>query len=164
MSRRIALVLFFLAPALAAQSPRSISPGMRRAEVVAALGDPVAARAVGDEEYLFYANRCGERCGMNDLVVLHRDSVVDAIFRDPGRRYTGTSSSPHPIPPAVARRGRGARRPASAPRSGAPESDRTTPAPNPRMRPGPPNDVRPSIPLGTPPLRPAPAPMPKKSP
>ena len=43
---------------------------------------------------------------MNDLVVLDNDKVVDAIFRDPNRHYTGKSSSPMALTPAEAQEGR----------------------------------------------------------
>jgi hypothetical protein len=49
-------------------------------------------------------NAWGKKCGMNDLVILHADSVTDAIFRSPDRHYTGKSSSPEAIPPRVAAR------------------------------------------------------------
>ena len=96
----LALVAF---PLLAAAQSGTISPGMPRAKVVAALGEPVTARVAEEYTYLFYRNDCGRSCGMNDLVVLRRDSVVDAIFRSTSRHYTGTSSSPAPIAHAAAR-------------------------------------------------------------
>ena len=96
----LALVAF---PLLAAAQSGTISPGMPRAKVVAALGEPVTARVAEEYTYLFYRNDCGRSCGMNDLVVLRRDSVVDAIFRSASRHYTGTSSSPAPVTHAAAR-------------------------------------------------------------
>jgi hypothetical protein len=145
--RRLLLLALLCSPAaLAAQSrTRTVAPGMSRAQVVAALGAPTTARSASDYEYLFYRNECGRRCGMNDLVVLRKDSVVDAIFRSKDRVYTGTSSSPAPVPASVA----ASRKPSSA---GAPT----------RMKPAPANDVRPSIPLDQPATRPAPSPTPAK--
>lgn len=100
----IALVLLAL-PLTASAQAGTISPGMSRVQVVAALGEPVNTRSASEFTYLFYRNDCGKSCGMNDLVVLRRDSVVDAIFRSPSRHYTGTSSSPAPLPRTAARKG-----------------------------------------------------------
>ena len=99
------LIAFALAatPILASAQEGTISPGMSRAKVVAALGQPVTARDASEYTYLFYRNDCGRACGMNDLVVLRRDSVVDAIFRSSSRHYTGTSSSPDAIAHVAAR-------------------------------------------------------------
>ncbi|MHB1862391.1 MAG: hypothetical protein ACYCVL_05410 [Gemmatimonadaceae bacterium] len=97
-----ALSMVVLATSLAAAqkpAPRAIDPGMNLAQVTQRLGRPAVTRTAGDYTYLFYPNSCGRRCGMNDLVVLKKDAVVDAIFRSPERRYTGTSSSPVAIPP-----------------------------------------------------------------
>jgi hypothetical protein len=138
MRQSFALLLAITLPtALAAQSARNtVSPGMSRARVVAALGTPSTERTVGEFSYLFYTNACGKRCGMNDLVILRRDSVVDAIFRSPTRHYTGTSSSPSAISEKEASE-RGPSRPSPArPSSG---TTRMTPP----LRP---NDTRPSIP------------------
>jgi hypothetical protein len=84
---------------------------------------------------------------MNDLVILRRDSVVDAIFRSNTRHYTGTSSSPMAISEKDAA-DRGAAKPSAAgSKSG---TKRMTP-------PLTPNDVRPSIPTNPPTLSPAPS-------
>jgi hypothetical protein len=123
----LALVLY-CSPLLAQTAARTISPGMTKAQVVAALGEPATVRSVGEDSYLFYPNACGKRCGMNDLVVLHADSVADAIFRSPDRHYTGKSSSPAAIPPKPT-----------------------------RMKPGPPSDTRPWIPVKPPVVKPAPS-------
>lgn len=129
MRRLLVLALMlYCSPLLAQTAARTISPGMTKAQVIAALGEPATARTVGEDSYLFYANACGKRCGMNDLVVLHADSVADAIFRSPDRHYTGKSSSPTAIPPSVAT----------------------------RMKPGPPSDTRPWIPVNPPVVKPAP--------
>ena len=135
-SLAFALVLF-AAPLAAQQAARTVAPGMTKSQVVTALGQPGIARTVSDFTYLFYTNSCGKRCGMNDLVVLHGDSVVDAIFRSPNRHYSGTSSSPAPIS-------------AQAARKQAPSS----PSKPVRMKPGPANDTRPSIPLNSPAVKP----------
>jgi hypothetical protein len=147
MRRLLVLALFALVPSLGAQNAKTVSPGMSRAQVVAALGEPATVRSVAEFTYLFYHNACAKACGMNDLVVLKADSVVDAIFRSPARKYTGTSSSPAPIPAQQAARAA---------------------APKPALRMKPPaeaNDARPSIPLNKPTLAPAsPTPPATKSP
>ena len=153
------LVLAFMlycSPLLAQTAGHTISPGMSKAQVIAALGEPATARTVGEDSYLFYINACGRRCGMNDLVVLHADSVADAIFRSPDRHYTGTSSSPTSIAPRVAARAKSAA--AGEPMKLKPDSGAKRPS---RMKPGPPNDTRPSIPVKPPVLKPAPASAPK---
>jgi hypothetical protein len=153
MRRPAAFLLAFMVPAvLGAQSrTNSISPGMSRAKVVAALGAPSTERTVGEFRYLFFANACGRRCGMNDLVILRNDNVVDAIFRSNTRHYTGTSSSPMAISGKEAAE-RGAAKPSSDSKSG------TT-----RMMPPPkPNDAKPSIPVH-PPIVPAPSKTPATS-
>ena len=98
---------FMLVAAMAVASPLAaqdaavvIDPGMTRAEVVERLGKPLNERKSGEHTYLFYRNGCERSCGMNDLVVLDDGKVSDAIFRSPGRRYSGTSSSPTGVKPA----------------------------------------------------------------
>ena len=150
----IPVLLAVPAVVLSAQATATISPGMSRAKVVAALGAPHTERTVSEFRYLFYRNACGARCGMNDLVILKNDSVVDAIFRSPTRRYTGTSSSPAPVSARDAA--------ARAPSAGATTSPSAGRA---RMTPPPqPNDARPSIPVNPPTLGPAPTsqPAPRK--
>lgn len=93
------------APSLA-QAPKSIDPGMSETKVVERLGAPDASRAAGDYKYLFYHNNCIRKCGMDDVVILRSDSVVDAMFRSADRAYTGKSSSPHAISAEVAARTR----------------------------------------------------------
>ncbi|MEO8562729.1 MAG: hypothetical protein ABI601_11680 [bacterium] len=145
MRRLFVLALFALAPPLGAQSAaKVVTPGMSRAKVVAVMGEPATVRSVAEFTYMFYQNACAKRCGMNDLVVLHADSVVDAIFRSPGRQYTGTSSSPAPIS------SQRAARPATATKPAAASSPAT------RMKPpAEANDARPSIPISKPTLYPA---------
>jgi hypothetical protein len=146
----ILLALAAHAAVLSAQGPATISPGMSRANVVAALGAPSTERTVAEFRYLFYRNACGSRCGMNDLVILQNDRVVDAIFRSPARRYTGTSSSPAP----VSARDAAARAP-SAGAAGNSSGGRSRMSP-----PAQPNDARPSIPRNPPTLGPAPTSQP----
>jgi len=113
MTRRLArflatvLVAAFTLPsaAVVAQQLATIDPGMTRAQVVARLGEPLSSRMFDGHMYLLYRNGCEKKCGMNDLVVLDSDKVVDAIFRSSTRRYTGTSSSPHMISAAAAKKG-----------------------------------------------------------
>jgi len=147
---RLLIILSLLVPAaLSAQRAATISPGMTRAKVVAALGTPSVERTVSEFRYLFYQNTCGKACGMNDLVVLRNDSVVDAIFRSPSRHYTGTSSSPAPVSAKDAAD--------RAPASGAAKSSSGT------IRMKPPaqaNDARPSIPKNPPTMAPAPTSQP----
>jgi hypothetical protein len=144
----ILLSLLFPAAVLSAQGRGTISPGMSRAKVIAALGRPTTERTVSEFRYLFYQNSCGKACGMNDLVILRDDGVVDAIFRSPSRHYTGASSSPAPISAKDAAD--------REPSSGAAKSPGTI-----RMKPpSEANDVRPSIPRNTPAMTPAPTPQP----
>lgn len=104
-SLALALLCAIAAPS-AAQAPRSIDPGMSEAKVVERLGEPDATRSAGEFKYLFYRNGCIRKCGMDDVVILQKDSVVDAMFRAADRSYTGKSSSPHAIPADVAARTR----------------------------------------------------------
>src|SRR5678815_3954393 len=81
----VAIALFAAAGRLAAQQePRSIDPGMTRAQVVERLGRPKGERSAGEFTYLFYANGCLKKCGIDDVVTLQNDAVVDAIFRGAG--------------------------------------------------------------------------------
>jgi hypothetical protein len=72
----------------------TIDPGMTKQQVIERLGRPATVRSYQGTTYLLYSNSCGRSCGMQDLVVLDHDAVVDAIFRSPNRHYTGMSSSP----------------------------------------------------------------------
>lgn len=105
----LALACALAVPA-AAQAPKSIDPGMSEAKVVERLGQPDAARTSGEFKYLFYRNGCIRQCGMDDVVILQKDSVVDAMFRAADRSYSGKSSSPRSIPAEVAARTRPATR------------------------------------------------------
>lgn len=96
--RRLAFVLSFVAaPALAQDATPTIDPGMTREQVLERLGQPLNERSTGSHTYLFYRNGCEQTCGMNDLVVLDGGKVVDAVFRNGVRIYTGTSSSPSSV-------------------------------------------------------------------
>jgi SmpA / OmlA family len=144
-------VLLYSVPVLAQSTARTVSPGMTKTQVISALGQPATSRSVGEDTYLFYVNSCGKQCGMNDLVILHADSVADAIFRSPERHYTGKSSSPAAISPRAAAH----EKPAPAePIKMRPDSSKKAPK---RMKPIPANDTRPSIPVNPPVLRPAPS-------
>jgi len=137
--RHLFILALLCAPAacLSQQKEKTVSPGMSEAQVVEALGKPATRRANGDRTFLFYANSCGKNCGVNDLVILTRDSVTDAIFRSADRHYTGASSSPESIS------AKEAAKPAS---SSAP------------MRMKPPekaSDASPSIPVSPPTVKPA---------
>lgn len=76
-----------------------VDPGMTREQVVSVLGQPMGLRTVGARTYLFYRNGRERAAGMSDVVFLDNDAVVDAIFRAPSRRYTGTSSSAGQVRP-----------------------------------------------------------------
>lgn len=99
----VVMLMLLAGTAAAAQAPRTIAPGMTRAEVVARLGAPLTTRTQDGSTYLFYQNGCERRCGMHDIVVLDSDRVVDAIFRSPARRYAGASSSPQALPGSAVR-------------------------------------------------------------
>src|SRR5689334_8524886 len=98
----LAVVVCF-AGGLRAQTAITIDSGMTRDSVIKRLGEPLSIRAYGSHTYLLYANGCEKSCGMNDLVTLDSGKVIDAIFRAPGRRYSGKSSSPEMIPAFLAR-------------------------------------------------------------
>jgi hypothetical protein len=107
-----------------AQASKSIDPGMSEAKVVERLGQPDVSRSSGDLKYLFYHNNCIKQCGMDDVVILQKDSVVDAMFRSADRSYSGKSSSPRSIPAEVASRNRrGAHDDAPVVQAGAPKTD-----------------------------------------
>jgi hypothetical protein len=99
---RFLLALSFVAVASQAQTGAAgatgdagtIDPGMSKAQVIEKLGKPATVRTYQGSTYLMYPNKCGKTCGMQDIVILDHDVVVDAVFRSPNRHYTGTSSSP----------------------------------------------------------------------
>ena len=75
-----------------------IDPGMSKAQVIALFGAPASDRVRGDFTYLLFSNGMEKEVGMNDLVVLQGDKVIDAVLRAPNRSFSGTSSSPRAIP------------------------------------------------------------------
>ena len=83
-----------IAPARPSPSDSTVRPGMTAAQVRAAWGAPSGTRVRGDYTYLFFANGCEPGCGMQDVVILERGQVVDAVARARGHRYDGVSSSP----------------------------------------------------------------------
>jgi hypothetical protein len=99
-----ALVLAASAPQQVAMAQRAatIDPGMTRDQVVGRLGEPSTESHAGSFTYLFYDNDCAQTCGIDDLVVLERNTVTDAIFRSPRRSYSGISSSPQALAPVPA--------------------------------------------------------------
>lgn len=107
MRRRLLLLSLIAAAPLSGQAV--IDPGMSRTLVLARLGKPAVERSTGDATYLFYTNECHRTCGMNDVVVLDKGVVVDAVFRSARHRYSGTSSSPRAIPAAEARKAKATR-------------------------------------------------------
>jgi len=83
------------APATPATTDSGIvRPGMREPQVLVAWGASSGSRVRGDYKYLFFANGCQPACGTQDVVILERGQVIDAIARDPRHRYDGISSSP----------------------------------------------------------------------
>lgn len=102
-----ALCAFAATPALSAGAQTKdnvIDPGMSKTQVIEHLGQPQSLKTSDTTLYMYYRNGCEKTCGMNDVVVLVHDKVVDAIFRDPNRKYTGESSSPTQISAAEARK------------------------------------------------------------
>jgi hypothetical protein len=82
------------APAAPLAADSTVRPGMNAAQVRAAWGAPSGTRTRGDYTYMFYANDCQPACGIQDVVILERGQVVDAVARGRGHRYDGVSSSP----------------------------------------------------------------------
>jgi hypothetical protein len=80
----------------------TVDPGMTRDQVVTRLGTPSGESHFGSYTYLFYENGCAIKCGIDDVVVLDKDIVADAIFRSPKRTFSGVSSSPEELPPVAA--------------------------------------------------------------
>lgn len=113
MRRLIAVLLTVATLPLGAQVV--VDAGMPAADVIAKLGAPAITRSAGDVTYLFYTNGCERTCGMNDVVVLEKGKVVDAVFRSAKRRYSGTSSSPRMIPAAEARKAKATIPPSDGP-------------------------------------------------
>jgi hypothetical protein len=103
---RTKLLLLSLAALTAspAAAQAVIDPGMTKAQVIAKLGPPAVVRTTDVATFLFYRNGSERRVGMNDVVILEDDKVVDAVLRSAARHYSGKSSSPAAIPPEVARK------------------------------------------------------------
>lgn len=99
-----AAALFLVAGPRAAGAQAVIDPAMTRSQVIERLGAPIAERTVDGSTFLFYGNGSERRVGMNDVVILREDGVVDAVFRSKARRYSGKSSSPVAISPEAARK------------------------------------------------------------
>ena len=99
MNRWLLALSFVTVAAQAQTGTGTIDPGMTRAQVIERLGKPATVRTYQGSTYLLYSNNCGKTCGMQDLVILDHDVVVDAVFRSPNRHYTGTSSSPDATKP-----------------------------------------------------------------
>ena len=120
--RSLVAILVLAAAPLSLSAQATIDPGMSREQVVAKLGQPLSVRSYEGHTYLLYKNGCEKKCGMNDLVVLDSGKVIDAVFRSTSRKYSGTSSSPHMISQAEARKGNGGA-PVVVPQAKKPESD-----------------------------------------
>ncbi|MGH7617216.1 MAG: hypothetical protein ACREPM_08320 [Gemmatimonadaceae bacterium] len=149
-----ALLMAGAAVSLGAQGV-TIDPGMSREQVMAKLGEPLSARTYDGHTYLLYKNGCEKTCGMNDLVVLDSGKVVDAVFRAPDRKYSGTSSSPRMISQAEARRGNGGGAPLALP-SREPKAPSRAPAKTTAPAPTKSAPVKPA-PVKPAPAKPAPA-------
>jgi hypothetical protein len=93
------LVVAVAAPLCAQDTEQTIDPGMTRDQVIEHLGKPLNERKTGNAWFMFYRNGCERTCGMNDVVILENDKVVDAIFRSPSRHYSAASSSPTGVRP-----------------------------------------------------------------
>ncbi len=104
MRRTYSLLLLFaiVGSAGVSRAQATIDPGMTKAQVVEKLGKPIAERTTGASTFLFYKNGEERKVGMNDVVTLESDKVIDAVFRSSARKYSGKSSSPAAIPAAAA--------------------------------------------------------------
>ena len=61
MRHRLALALTLLSsPAVAQQVANTVSPGMTKTQVIAALGAPITSRTSDSMTYVFYKNSCGK--------------------------------------------------------------------------------------------------------
>lgn len=130
MLRWILAFSFVAATAHAQTGAGTIDPGMTRAQVIERLGKPATVRTYQGSTYLMYSNKCGKKCGIQDLVILEHDSVVDAVFRSPDRHFSGTSSSPEATAPnARSQRNRPLALPDSQPGAAERVSPGTLPAP-----------------------------------
>jgi hypothetical protein len=91
-----AAIVVLMAPRVAAAQtkPVSIDPGMTKEQVLARLGNPSEESHSGSFTYLLYNSDCGAKCRQDDLVVLERGVVTDAVFQSGKRTYTGQSEQP----------------------------------------------------------------------
>ena len=97
-----AAIVVLMAPraAVAQTQPVSIDPGMTKEQVLARLGNPSEESHSGSFTYLLYNSDCGAKCRQDDLVVLERGVVTDAVFQSGKRTYTGQSEQPSALQPA----------------------------------------------------------------
>jgi hypothetical protein len=93
-------VLMVPCVAAAQAKPVSIDPGMTKEQVLARLGNPSEETHSGSFTYLLYNSDCGAKCRQDDLVVLERGVVTDAVFQSGKRTYTGHSEQPSALQPA----------------------------------------------------------------
>ena len=98
------LTIVSLAFPAALHAQKVIDPGMHRAQVVERLGPPATGKTTGTSTFLFYRNGVERKVGMNDIVILEADTVVDAVFRSSTRKYSGRSSSPVALSATAARK------------------------------------------------------------
>jgi len=98
----VAAIAVLVAPRVAAAQtkPISIDPGMTKEQVLARLGNPSEESHSGSFTYLLYNSDCGAKCRQDDLVVLERGVVTDAVFQSGKRTYTGQSEQPSALQPA----------------------------------------------------------------
>lgn len=75
--------------AATAQAVPTARAGMSEAEVRRVFGEPATVRSTGGWTYLFYHNRCPQRCGSDDVVFLQDGQVVAAVIRTGARRFVG---------------------------------------------------------------------------
>lgn len=83
-----ALGVLIICSPLAAQRA-AVQPGMTEPEVRRILGEPEVVRRVSSRAYLFYANGCPIRCGMDDVVFLDNGRVTRVFLRAPTRSASG---------------------------------------------------------------------------
>ena len=76
----------------AASAQGTVKPGMTRAEVITAWGEPYAERTRGAYTYMSFKSDCLPACGTHDVVTLKDGKVIDAIARSSNHKYDGTSS------------------------------------------------------------------------
>ncbi len=87
-----ALTALTVLTATSALAQGTVKPGMTRAEVVAAWGEPYAERTRGAYMYMSFKSDCLPACGTHDVVTLKDGKVIDAIARSSNHKYDGSSS------------------------------------------------------------------------